>query len=53
MTWEEMMLPFFSVTVDPGVNTKRVIRTIRGKDGERGVGCGYFFIVTVFDPSAV
>jgi hypothetical protein len=34
MTWEEMMFPFFSVTVDPAVNTKRVIRIIRGKDGD-------------------
>ena len=34
MTWEEMMFPFFSVTVDPSVNTKRVIRIIRGKDGD-------------------
>ncbi len=34
MTWEEMMFPFFSVTVDPAVNTKKVIRIIRGKDGD-------------------
>jgi hypothetical protein len=34
MTWEEMMFPFFSVTVDPGVTSKRVIRIIRGKDGD-------------------
>jgi hypothetical protein len=34
MTWEEMMFPFFSVTVDPSVNTKKVIRIIRGKDGD-------------------
>jgi hypothetical protein len=34
MTWEEMMFPFFSVTVDPSVNPKKVIRIIRGKDGD-------------------
>jgi hypothetical protein len=34
MTWEEMMFPFFSVTVDPGVNTGKVIRIIKGKNGD-------------------
>jgi hypothetical protein len=34
MTWEEMMFPFFSVTVDPSVNSKRVVRIVRGKEGD-------------------
>ncbi|HEY3827270.1 MAG TPA: thiol-disulfide isomerase [Bryobacteraceae bacterium] len=34
MTWEEMMFPFFSVTVDSAANARKVIRIIRGKDGD-------------------
>ena len=34
MTWEEMMFPFFSVTVDKGTDTKRLIRIVRGRDGD-------------------
>ena len=34
MTWEEMMFPFFSVVVDKGVDTKRVIRVVRGKQAD-------------------
>jgi hypothetical protein len=34
MTWEEMMFPFFSVTVDKGKDTKKVIRIVRGHDGD-------------------
>jgi hypothetical protein len=30
MTWEEMMFPFFSVVVDQGVASRRLIRLIRG-----------------------
>lgn len=33
MTWEEMMFPFFSVTVDKGKEADKVIRVIRGRDG--------------------
>jgi hypothetical protein len=29
-----MMFPFFSVTVDPAVNTQKIIRIIRGKEGD-------------------
>ncbi len=31
MTWEEMMFPFFSVIVDSGTDTHRLIKVIRGK----------------------
>jgi hypothetical protein len=34
MTWEEMMFPFFSVTVDKGVDTKKLIRIVRGRNGD-------------------
>lgn len=34
MTWEEMMFPFFSVTVDKGTDTKKLIRIVRGRDGD-------------------
>jgi hypothetical protein len=30
MTWEEMMFPFFSVVVDKGMESKRLIRVVRG-----------------------
>jgi len=33
MTWEEMMFPFFSVVADQGVNPRRVIRVVRGRQG--------------------
>jgi hypothetical protein len=38
MTWEEMIFPFFSVTVDSAANPRKVIRIIRGKDGDGSVG---------------
>jgi hypothetical protein len=34
MTWEEMMFPFFSVTVDKGKEAEKVIRVIKGKHGD-------------------
>jgi len=34
MTWEEMMFPFFSVTVDKGKETQKVIRVLSGKKGD-------------------
>jgi len=34
MTWEEMMFPFFSVTVDKGKEAQKVIRVIKGKHGD-------------------
>jgi hypothetical protein len=34
MTWEEMMFPFFSVTVDKGMDTEKLIRILRGRDGD-------------------
>jgi hypothetical protein len=34
MTWEEMMFPFFSVTVDKGVDTKKLIHIVRGRNGD-------------------
>lgn len=34
MTWEEMMFPFFSVTVDKGVDTNKLIRIVRGRNGD-------------------
>ena len=34
MTWEEMMFPFFSVTVERGVDSRKVIRIIRGRNGD-------------------
>jgi hypothetical protein len=34
MTWEEMMFPFFSVVVDPGVDPRRIIRIVRGRQGD-------------------
>jgi hypothetical protein len=34
MTWEEMMFPFFSVTVDKGKETQKVIRVLKGKNGD-------------------
>jgi hypothetical protein len=34
MTWEEMMFPFFSVTVDKGKEAQKVIRVLRGKNGD-------------------
>jgi Copper type II ascorbate-dependent monooxygenase, C-terminal domain len=36
MTWEEMMTPFFSVTVAPGVDTRKVIRVVRGEQKRGG-----------------
>lgn len=34
MTWEEMMFPFFSVTVDKGKESQKVIRVLKGKNGD-------------------
>jgi hypothetical protein len=34
MTWEEMMFPFFSVTVDKGKEAEKVIRVIKGRHGD-------------------
>jgi len=34
MTWEEMMFPFFSVTVDKGNEAQKVIRVLKGKKGD-------------------
>jgi len=34
MTWEEMMFPFFSVTVDKGLDTRKVIRIVRGRKSD-------------------
>jgi hypothetical protein len=34
MTWEEMMFPFFSVTVDKGKEAQKVIRVLKGKNGD-------------------
>jgi hypothetical protein len=34
MTWEEMMFPFFSVTVPQEMSGKRVIRIVRGREGD-------------------
>lgn len=34
MTWEEMMFPFFSVTVDKGKDAGKVIKVIRGRNGD-------------------
>lgn len=34
MTWEEMMLPFFSVVVDKNVDPRKVVRIVRGRRGE-------------------
>jgi hypothetical protein len=31
MTWEEMMFPFFSVVVDPGVNRGQILKVVRGR----------------------
>lgn len=31
MTWEEMMFPFFSLVVDKNVDTRRVVRIVRGR----------------------
>jgi hypothetical protein len=34
MTWEEMMFPFFSVVVDKGVDARKVIKIVRGRQGD-------------------
>jgi hypothetical protein len=34
MTWEEMMFPFFSVTVEKGKEEQKVIRVLKGKNGD-------------------
>jgi hypothetical protein len=34
MTWEEMMFPFFSVTVDQSQQTRKVIRIVKGREGD-------------------
>ena len=34
MTWEEMMFPFFSVTVEKGKEKDKVIHVLRGKHGD-------------------
>src|ERR1700691_6308268 len=34
MTWEEMMFPFFSVTVEPGMETHKLIRVLHGGKGD-------------------
>ena len=34
MTWEEMMFPFFSVVVDQGVDSRRLIQIVRGRQGD-------------------
>ena len=34
MTWEEMMFPFFSVTVPQDVGGKKLIRIVRGREGD-------------------
>jgi len=34
MTWEEMMFPFFSVTVEKGKEKEKVIHVIKGKHGD-------------------
>ena len=34
MTWEEMMFPFFSVTVDQSQQTKKVIKIVKGREGD-------------------
>ena len=34
MTWEEMMFPFFSVTVEKGREAQKVIRVLKGKKGD-------------------
>ena len=34
MTWEEMMFPFFSVTVDQSQQTRKVIKIVKGRDGD-------------------
>ncbi len=34
MTWEEMMFPFFSVVVDQGVDARRLIQIVRGRQSD-------------------
>ncbi len=34
MTWEEMMFPFFSVTFDQSQQTRKVIRIVKGSEGD-------------------
>ncbi len=34
MTWEEMMFPFFSVTVDQSQQAKKVIKIVKGREGD-------------------
>ena len=34
MTWEEMIFPFFSVTVDQSQQTKKVIKIVKGREGD-------------------
>jgi hypothetical protein len=34
MTWEEMMFPFFSVIVDPGVNRRQILKVVRGRQAD-------------------
>lgn len=33
MSWEEMMYPFFSVVVDKGVDMKKIIKIVNGRQG--------------------
>jgi hypothetical protein len=32
MTWEEMMFPFYSVVVDQGVDPRKVVKIVRGRE---------------------
>jgi hypothetical protein len=34
MTWEEMMFPFFSVVVDKDVDPRKVMKIVRGRQGD-------------------